>query len=78
MLAQDNVCFRHEVQLETACITSQGKIEALGRRLQTIEDLRIAVTQLMGAGEPTRFTAMQQKYAAAQLTPSEPFSTVCE
>ena len=25
----------------------------------------------MGAAEPTRFTAMQQKYAGAQLTPAE-------
>lgn len=50
-------------ELETSCIAAQGKMEALRRRLQTIEDLRTAATHLMGSVEPTRFTAMQQKYA---------------
>jgi ABC-type lipoprotein export system ATPase subunit len=58
-------------ELETACIVAQGRAEALRRRLQTIEDLRTAATHLMSAGEPTRFTAMQQKYAGAQLTSAE-------
>jgi energy-coupling factor transporter ATP-binding protein EcfA2 len=58
-------------ELETSCIAAQGKVEALRRRLQTLEDLRTAATHLIGAAEPTRFAAMQQKYAGAQLTPSE-------
>ena len=48
--------------------TAQGKVETLRRRLKTIEDLRAAATHLTGAAEPTRFTAMQQKYAGAELT----------
>ena len=58
-------------ELETACTTAQGKAESLRRRLQIIEDLRAAATHLAGAAEPTRFTAMRQKYVGAQLTPAE-------
>ena len=58
-------------ELETSCIAAQSRVEALRRQLQTVEDLRVAAAHLEGAVEPTRFTAMQQKYAIALLTPGE-------
>jgi hypothetical protein len=57
--------------LETACTAAQGKVESLRLRLKTIDDLAAAATYLVGTAENTRFAAMQQKFALAQLTADE-------
>lgn len=58
-------------RLEQACVSLQVKVEAARRRQKTIDDLESAAKYLLESTEPTRFAAMRQKFAGAQLTTEE-------
>lgn len=58
-------------RLEQACVSVQVKVEGARRRQKTIDDLESAAKYLAESTEPTRFSAMRQRFAAAQLTGEE-------
>jgi energy-coupling factor transporter ATP-binding protein EcfA2 len=58
-------------RLETLCAGAQAKVETLRRRQRTVEDLATALAHQEKTVEPTRFAALKQQYAAAQLTENE-------
>lgn len=58
-------------ELETSCTNAQGKVEALRRRLKTIDDLNTAAASLVDTAETTRLAVMQKNFAGAGLTVDE-------
>lgn len=58
-------------QLEKACVAVQLRVENIRHRQKTLDDLEAAAKYITTVTEPTRFTAMRQKYAAAQLSDAQ-------
>jgi hypothetical protein len=58
-------------EIEEACSTVEGKVEALRRQLKAVEDLTKEVDQIRSTKEPSRLKDMQRRFVAAELSTSE-------
>lgn len=57
--------------LETAVLTIQGRVDALRRREKAIQDLTAEAKHVIGVVEPRRWSEMQRRFTAAELTAAD-------
>jgi energy-coupling factor transporter ATP-binding protein EcfA2 len=59
------------LELEEECTARETTIEALNRRLKSLDELLAQVAFILEQGEPTRFSEMQSDFSETKLEPSD-------